>query len=154
MAQAESDYVRATVDKVLVSEKGGVVLLSTDESPFEGKVIPVFVDSGQAVNIQLALTHDLAPRPFTHDLLTTVLNELGAIVVELTIDELAQNTFFSTLKIEMEKKGETKVESFDARPSDGVALALRADAPIRIAHKVMEQAGVDPEEFFGSLDKD
>jgi uncharacterized protein len=113
----------------------------------------VFVDSGQAVNIHLALTHDLATRPFTHDLLTTVLNELGAIVVELTIDELAQNTFFSTLKIEMEKQGETRVETFDARPSDGIALALRADAPIRVALKVMEQAAVDPEEFFGSLDQ-
>lgn len=153
MAQAKSEYVRATVDKVLVSERGGVVLLATDEPPFEGKVIPVFVDSGQAVNIQLALTHDLAPRPFTHDLLTTILNELGAIVMELTIDELAQNTFFSTLKVEMEKNGKTTVESFDARPSDGVALALRADAPIRVAHHVMEQAGVDPEEFFGSLEK-
>jgi len=153
MADAVNGYIPVSVDKVLMSERGGVVLLVSDREPFVGKVLPVFVDTGQAVNIQLALTNELPPRPFTHDLLTTILNQLGAIVVELTIDELAQNTFFSTLKIEMEKGGESVVESFDARPSDGIALALRADAPIRVAERVLEQAAVDPEEFFGNVEQ-
>lgn len=153
MADAQDGYIPTSVDKVLMSERGGVVLLVTDQEPFVGKVLPVFVDTGQAVNIQLALTNELPPRPFTHDLLTTILNELGALVVELRIDELAQNTFFSTIRIEIERAGEASVESFDARPSDGIALALRADAPIMVALKVLEQAAVDPEEFFGEIER-
>jgi uncharacterized protein len=153
MADAPDGYIPTHVDKVLMSERGGVVLLVTDREPYVGKVLPVFVDTGQAVNIQLALTNELPPRPFTHDLLTTILNELGALVVELRIDELAQNTFFSTLRIEIERAGESVVETFDARPSDGIALALRADAPIMIAESVLEQAMVDPEEFFGELEQ-
>lgn len=153
MAEGQNGYIATSVDKVLMSERGGVVLLVTDREPFLGKVLPVFVDTGQAVNIQLALTNELPPRPFTHDLLTTILNHLGALVVELRIDELAQNTFFSTIRIEMERGGESQVESFDARPSDGIALALRAEAPIMVAEKVLQQAAVDPEEFFGELDQ-
>ena len=152
MAEGRNGYIPTSVDKVLMSERGGVVLLVTDREPYVGKVLPVFVDTGQAVNIQLALTNELPPRPFTHDLLTTILNHLGALVIELRIDELAQNTFFSTLQIEMERNGETSVESFDARPSDGIALALRADAPIMVSPKVLEQAAIDPDEFFGELE--
>ncbi len=150
MPDSRNGYVPVSVDKVLMSERGGVVLLVSDEAPYQGKVLPVFVDTGQAVNIQLALTNEIPPRPFTHDLLTTILNQLGAIVVELTVDELAQNTFFSTIKIEMERGGETVVESFDARPSDGIALALRADAPIKIRRAVLDSAAVDPDEFFSA----
>jgi hypothetical protein len=149
MTAHQNGYVPVSVDKVLLSERGGVILLVTDQEPYVGKVLPVFVDTGQAVNIQLALTNEIPPRPFTHDLLTTILNELGAIVIGLSVDELAQNTFFSTIEIEMERGGKTVIERFDARPSDGIALALRADAPIRIRATVLDSAAVDPDELFG-----
>lgn len=148
MAASNGDKVLVTVDKVLMTNQGGVVLLRADREPYTNRVLPVFVDIGQAVNIQMGRTEDLPPRPFTHDLLTTILNALGASVVGLSIDELAQNTFFSTIKVEMDRGDGTVVETFDARPSDGIALALRADAPILVSESVMEKAAVDPDEFF------
>lgn len=145
---SDDDRVQVMVDKVLMTNQGGVVLLKTDTEPFAGRVLPIFVDVSQAVNIQMARTQDLPPRPFTHDLITTILNSLGALVVSLSIDDLAQNTFFSTINVELDTEGTSRVETFDARPSDGIALALRADAPILVARTVMERASVDPEEFF------
>lgn len=145
---SDDDRVQVMVDKVLMTNQGGVVLLKTDTEPFAGRVLPIFVDVSQAVNIQMARTQDLPPRPFTHDLITTILNSLGALVVSLSIDDLAQNTFFSTINVELDREGTSRVETFDARPSDGIALALRADAPILVARSVLERASVDPEEFF------
>lgn len=145
---SDNGYLAARVDRVLLSERGGVILLVTDREPYVGRVLPVFVDTAQAVNVQLALSGEIPPRPFTHDLVTTILNQMGASVVELTVDELAQNTFFSTIKVEMERAGESVVETFDARPSDGIALALRAEAPIMVRGTVMESAAVAPEELF------
>ncbi len=149
---AGQERILVSVDRVLMTNQGGVVLLRADREPFTDKVLPVFVDIGQAVNIQMARTGELPPRPFTHDLITTILNELGALVVGLNIDELAQNTFFATIEVELDKGEGTVTETFDARPSDGIALALRADAPIKVSESVMEQAAVDPDEFFADDD--
>lgn len=148
MPSEDEDRFQVVVDKVLMTNQGGVVLLKADREPFMEKVLPVFVDVGQAVNIQMGRTEELPPRPFTHDLLTTIMNELGALVISLKIDDLAQNTFFSTIQVEHERNGATETQTFDARPSDGIALALRADAPIFVSRRVLEQAAVDPDEFF------
>lgn len=146
--KGKDEYVDCFVEKVLITNQGGVVLLGTHQDAFADKVLPVFVDVGQAMNIQMSLAGHLPPRPFTHDLMTTILNEMGAMVVELTIDELAQNTFFATVGVELEKNGGRQTEKFDARPSDGISLALRADAPIRVKRHVMDEACITRKDFF------
>ncbi|HIE50620.1 MAG TPA: bifunctional nuclease family protein, partial [Armatimonadetes bacterium] len=75
------------------------------------------------------------PRPMTHDLLLNVIRRLGGEVERLLIDDLWNNTFYAKICI---NTGEEVVE-IDCRPSDGIALALRAEVPIVVADAVMEE---------------
>jgi len=77
-------------------------------------------------------------RPLTHDLITTILERLGARITNVLIHSLRDEVFFATLTIE---HGDRRLE-IDARPSDSIALAIRCDAPIFVEEDVFEQAGV------------
>jgi hypothetical protein len=132
------------VENVLMSSQGPIVMLAPkDGGPaVADRVLPIFIDQTQALNIQLALEGQLSPRPMTHDLFSQVLNELGAIVQKVVIEELTQNTFYASLYVEVEKGDKNSVRRFDARPSDCIALAVRVGAPIEVTHKLMAQAGI------------
>lgn len=148
LVDAKPDPVPVKVDRVLVSQQEAVVILAPEKDlEFQGKVLPVFVDLGQAMNIQVSLEGRLMGRPLTHDLFTQVLNEMGAIVDHIVIEDLAQNTFFATLHVEIEKKGKRETVTFDARPSDCLALAVRSGAPILCRRPVLESAAVERDRF-------
>ncbi|HEY8346008.1 MAG TPA: bifunctional nuclease family protein [Symbiobacteriaceae bacterium] len=83
------------------------------------------------------------PRPLTHDLLYRVIQELGARVAEVQIRDFRDKTFFANLVLTREG-GETII--VDARPSDAIALALRAKAPIYVDEAVLAAAGMDEKE--------
>ncbi|MCA1812800.1 MAG: bifunctional nuclease family protein [Halobacteriales archaeon] len=140
-AQAK-DTVPVSIENVLMSSQGPVVLLAPGNGGFQGRVLPIFIDHAQALNIQIALEGELSPRPMTHDLFSTVLNELGAIVEKVVIEELAQNTFYASLYIEIERNGKKDTKRFDARPSDCLALAVRVNARIEVRRSVMDQASI------------
>lgn len=150
LVKPKEDPVSVKIDRVLVSQQEAVVILAPDLPEFEGKILPVFVDLGQAMNIQVSLEGRMMGRPLTHDLFTNVLNELGAIADHVVIEDLAQNTFFATLHIEMDKGGKREKVTFDARPSDCLALAVRSGAGILVRRKVLELAAVEKEKFFGA----
>lgn len=81
-----------------------------------------------------------APRPLTHDLLSSVIETLGAEVAEVQIHTVREKTFYAYLVL---TRAEGDSVAVDARPSDAVALALRAGAPIYVEEAVLEAAGVD-----------
>ena len=150
-AKPPEDAVPVKIERVLVSQQEAVIVLATQNGKdFAGKVVPVFVDLGQAMNIQVSLEGRMMGRPLTHDLFTNILNEMGAIVERVVIEDLAQNTFFATLHVEIEKNGGRKSVQFDARPSDCIALAVRSGAAIMVRRRVLDQAAVDREKFFGA----
>src|SRR5438067_13451936 len=133
------------VENVLMSSQGPIVMLAPQPGEGNGladRVLPIFIDQTQALNIQLALEGQLSTRPMTHDLCSQVLNELGAIVDKVVIEELTQNTFYASLYIQVEKGDKANVRRFDARPSDCIALAVRVGAPIEVTPKLMAQASV------------
>ena len=131
------------VENVLMSSQGPIVMLSPKDGGEAGdRVLPIFIDQTQALNIQLALEGQLSPRPMTHDLFSAVLNELGAIVERVVIEELAQNTFYASLYVQVEQDGKPVSKRFDARPSDCIALAVRVGAPIEVTPKLMGQASI------------
>jgi hypothetical protein len=144
MANAEpgKETIPVSIENVLMSSQGPVVLLAPSNGGYEGRVLPIFIDHSQALNIQIAMEGELSPRPMTHDLFNTVLNELGAIVEKVVIEELAQNTFYASLFIEIEREGKKDVRRFDARPSDCLALAVRVNAPIHVRRSVLDSAAV------------
>ena len=136
------DNIAVAVENVLMSSQGPIVMLAPKDSPNADRVLPIFIDQTQALNIQLALEGQLSPRPMTHDLFSQVLNELGAIVEKVVIEELQQNTFYASLYIQVEKGEKAQVRRFDARPSDCIALAVRVGAPIEVTQKLMTQASI------------
>jgi bifunctional DNase/RNase len=131
------------VENVLMSSQGPIVMLAPKSGASMGdRVLPIFIDQTQALNIQLALEGQLSPRPMTHDLFSQVLNELGAIVEKVVIEELAQNTFYASLYVQVEKGDRRTSKRFDARPSDCIALAVRVGAPIEVTPRLMAQASI------------
>ncbi|MCX8000636.1 MAG: bifunctional nuclease family protein, partial [Leptospiraceae bacterium] len=84
------------------------------------------------------LDGQIPPRPMTHDLLMTIVNHLGGKVIRVVIDEIIDNTFYAKLSLRKDEE----IIVIDARPSDSIALALRAGAPIFVASKVFDEAGI------------
>lgn len=111
-----------------------VVLLRDAESD---QVVPIWVGLAEAQAIYRTL-HDLRlPRPMTHDLLASVVGELGAEVEEVVVHALREGTYYGRLRLREADGGERR--DLDTRPSDGMALALRVGAPIRVAREILEE---------------
>lgn len=130
---------------VTVSEEGPrapVVLLEA-----RGEVVPIFVSGDQAQSIQHALEGEPFERPLTHDLLVEIVAEFGGAIDRVRVDDLADGTFLAKVDAEQYRDGDRRQLSFDARPSDAIAVALREECPILIADEVIERAGRPPEEF-------
>ena len=137
----------ATVEGVGVgvSDEGPgapVVLLNARE-----ELIPIFVSTDQAQSMQLALEGEPFERPLTHDLFVEMVAEFGAAIDRVRIDDLSDGTFYAKIDTEQYHGGERKQAVFDARPSDGIALALRVDCPLIVSDAVVDEAGRPPEAF-------
>ncbi len=99
-----------------------------------GRDFRIWIARDLALAISMALENDQPDRPFTHDLIKTILERLNATVERITIDDLWQDTFYA--KITVAHNGETM--DIDARPSDSIAIAVRFRAPIYVAESVLE----------------
>ncbi len=138
-----------------------VVILKDAES---NRYLPIWIGPYEADAITIHLQDVQVPRPLTHDLVIKVINELGAKVERVVVTDLKNDTFYA--HVVMTVNG--KEVNIDARPSDAVAVAVRANCSIYVEDEVMERAGVTPEEestvgdedlgafkdFIGSLDLD
>lgn len=123
---------------------GGAYALILNE--IEGnRRLPIIIGTFEAQAIALELEHIKPPRPMTHDLLKNVIQNFGAEINEVFINELSEGTFFA--RIIYQSNGE-KLEQ-DARPSDAIALAVRFNAPIFVATEILDEAGIVSEEKGG-----
>ncbi len=100
------------------------------------RALPIWVGPVEANAIALQIENVAPQRPMTHDLLRAVLTELGATLRRVIIADLREGTFYAYL--EVVRGGETQF--IDARPSDAIALALRAKAPVFVDTRVLQQA--------------
>ena len=98
--------------------------------------LPIWIGVFEANAIALRIEGVDPPRPMTHDLLHDSLEKLGARVERVTISALRDNTFYAEVSL----KGPDENHKLDARPSDAIALALRAQAPIFVLKSVLESA--------------
>jgi bifunctional DNase/RNase len=99
-------------------------------------VLPIWVGVFEANAIALRVEEIIPPRPMTHDLLHDLLSTLGAEVRRVVVSDLRDNTYYAIVELQM---GDVKY-SIDARPSDALALALRADAPVFVEESVLKLA--------------
>jgi len=104
--------------------------------------LPIIIGAFEAQAIALEIEGIKPPRPLTHDLLKQVIDNLGATISEVIIDELRENTFYAKIILEVS----SLTNEIDARPSDAIALAVRAQAPIFVSESVMEVAAFIPSE--------
>ncbi len=109
-----------------------IVLLKDSE---QAGLLPIWVGNAEANAIGRALESAEAPRPMTHDLLHTTIETLGARTLSVVIHDLKDNTFYAKIHL-LHGDGEVTV---DARPSDAIALALRADCPVFVDTQVIEK---------------
>ena len=99
-------------------------------------VLPIWVGIFEANAIAVRLEKIVSPRPMTHDLLRNVIEELSARIHRIVITDLKDNTFFASIQLTCGGRDLT----IDARPSDAMALALRADAPIFVEQSVLDKS--------------
>jgi len=104
--------------------------------------LPIIIGAFEAQAIALEIEGIKPPRPLTHDLLKQVIDSLGANVMEILIDELKENTFYAKIILEVS----ALTNEIDSRPSDAIALAVRAQVPIYVAETVMQIAAFVPSE--------
>ena len=107
-----------------------------------GRSVLIFIGKFEAMSIWLALDGTSADRPLTHDLLNNVIGRMGGKIERILIDDLWNDTYYAKVTISYDGKS----IDVDARPSDGIAVALRAKAPIFMAEAVLEKAAVREEE--------
>ena len=116
--------------------KQPIVLLKTADG---NKFLPIWIGHPEAAAILMKLQGASTPRPMTHDLVTDMLGHLDARVVRIAVTELRDNTFYALITVAVDG---TEVE-IDSRPSDAIALAVRADAPIFAADAVIEESAIE-----------
>ncbi len=123
----------------LVSQHRIVLLREVDSE----RQLPIWIGPCEADAITIELQDVKVARPMTQDLLRNIITELGGTVSHVLIKELNESVFHARLFINME--GENEPREIDCRPSDAIALAVRAKVPIFISEEVMDVAGVEPE---------
>ncbi len=129
--------VEMTVDSIRVSLMNyqRVVILKEKES---NRYLPIWIGPAEADAIAVKLQNIELSRPLTHDLLQSVITTLGASVNYVVVNELQNDTFYAKLSLNVDG---TQVE-VDSRPSDALALAVRAGAPIYAEESVLDKAGI------------
>ncbi|HET8894039.1 MAG TPA: bifunctional nuclease family protein [Gaiellaceae bacterium] len=116
--------------------KQPIVLLKTADG---NKFLPIWIGHAEAAAILMKLQSQAPPRPMTHDLLSDMLEQLGATISRITVTELRENTFFAQIIVTQDGQ---EIE-IDSRPSDAIALAIRAEAPIYAADRVIEESAIE-----------
>lgn len=118
----------------LISNQPIVLLKSTIENRF----LPIWIGHFEAGSIMMKLQNTDLPRPLTHDLTNIIIDNLGAKINKVTVTDIKDGTFFAIISILL---GGKEIE-IDSRPSDAIALAVRADAPIFASEKIIDEATV------------
>ncbi len=102
------------------------------------RYLPIWIGPAEADAIAVKLQDVQVPRPLTHDLLSSIIGNLGAVVNSIIVSDLNNDTFYAKIILDVDGK---RVE-VDSRPSDAIALAVRSTAPIFADESVLEKAGV------------
>lgn len=123
------------VGGVIPAGEANAVLLVDDDKQ---RALVVFIGETEALSIQLRLQGTRYKRPLTHDLIDTMLDNLGARVQSVRVDRLEDDIFYGVVVL----RAGNRIHEFDSRTSDGIALALGSDAPLFVASDVLDRAAI------------
>ncbi len=126
--------VEVTLSKIMIDEtREEQVIVLTEKSGTRS--FPIIISIFEATAISLRIKGIDTPRPMTHDLLKNTIENLGATLEKILISDLNNNTFYARLFL----KTKNNTIEVDSRPSDAIALALRAKSPIFVAEEILTQ---------------
>jgi bifunctional DNase/RNase len=124
-------------------KSGAYALILAEKGP-DARKLPVVIGGAEAQSIAVALEKSIAPpRPMTHDTWQNMLDELGTQIEKVLIHRLVNGVFYASIYARNEHGAQL---TFDSRPSDAVALAVRVDCPIYVLASILEQAGITDKE--------
>ncbi len=139
--------IRMKVEGLLFDPRSNMYIMLLKEVNGNG-TLPIWIGKPEADSIALALGKIETPRPLTHDLIKNITDSLKLKITRIIVTKIQDNTYYALVCLNDSKK-ETFV---DSRPSDAVAVALRANAPIFVEDSVMEQRSADElEEWLKNL---
>jgi len=129
--------IEMTIDSIRVSLMNyqRVVIL---KEKLSDRYLPIWIGPNEADAIAVKLQGVNVPRPLTHDLLSSVIETLGASINSITVSELKNDTFFARITLDVDG---SQLE-VDSRPSDALALAVRVEAPIFVDESVLDKASI------------
>ncbi len=129
--------IEMTIDSIRVSLMNyqRVVIL---KETMTDRYLPIWIGPAEADAIAVKLQGVSVPRPLTHDLLSSVIDALGASVNSIVVSDLQNDTFYAKIILNIDG-GQMEV---DSRPSDALALAVRLEAPIYVEESVLDKAGI------------
>jgi len=141
--------VELTIESIRVSLMNyqRVVILKEKDSD---RYLPIWIGPAEADAIAVRLQEVSVARPLTHDLLRSIIDALGATVNYILVSDLANDTFFARIALEVDGRS----MEIDSRPSDAIALAVRAQVPIYAEESVLEKAGVRLDQEGQPLEKE
>jgi len=129
--------VEMSIDSIRVSVMNYQRVVILKENKTE-RYLPIWIGPAEADAIAVKLQGIAVPRPLTHDLLYSVINALGAKVNFIVVSELHNDTFYAKINVIINGK----YMEIDSRPSDAIAIAVRAKAPIYAEEEVLDKAGI------------
>ena len=135
MSEHANGLVQMEVSKIRIDERRGEQVVVLKERG-GNRFLPIIIGISEVTAIKMKVSGIQPPRPLTHDLFKDTIAQLGGTLQRIVITKLEFNTFFAKLILQT-KEGELR--EVDARPSDSIAVALRADAPIFVAEEVLNQ---------------
>ena len=136
--EQNTDLIPLKVHGVLVDRNTDTqIVVLRDET--NADVLPIWVGTAEGTSIRLALEGIVPPRPMSHDLITSLTNHLGMTISHIVVTDVKNNTYYATVHLVSHGLERT----VDARPSDAIALALRAKSPIYVTQDVLKRRGGD-----------
>ena len=130
--------VQVELAKIIIDEKRQDQIVVLKEKNGD-RQIPIVIGFMEASSIKMKISGIEVPRPMTHDLLVSVMESLEGRLERLLLDKLVSNTFHAKLEI---RDNNGRIQLIDARPSDGIALAVRLKVPIFVDEDVIEKASL------------
>lgn len=129
--------VRMELSRIIISEINDQQVIYLREIDGD-RMFPILIGIFEATSINRRFTDEPPPRPLTHDLLRQTIEQLGAEVQDVVINNLMEHTYFAVIRLQ---RGEEQFE-IDSRPSDAIALSVHYDPPlpIYVDESVLEQA--------------
>ena len=140
--------VEVKVKSLLNYQQKGIAIILLEDS--EGKWgLPILAKSSEVASIDLSLSGQKSPRPLSHDLLASIIHNLQARLLHVLIDILEEPLCHGIIAVELQGR---EID-FDSRPSDAIALAMRAQVPIYISASVVAKGAIhyDQYDWFSDL---